>query len=57
MLGREVRLPAEIVHGTGLTPLGQEIQSYGDYVSKLREMLEKAHQVTRKHLELQEGSL
>jgi hypothetical protein len=49
MLGREVRLPAEILFGTGKLSKN-EISSYGDYVTKLRERMSNAHQVARKHL-------
>ena len=50
VLGREVRIPAEIVHGTGISPLGTEVQSYGEYVSMLRDRMAKAHTVVRKNL-------
>ena len=50
MLGREVRLPAELVFGR--TPVSDgEPQSYGEYVSMLRKRLEHAHDVARTHLE------
>ena len=50
MLGREVRLPAEIMFGSGTNHVGEEITSYGDYVDKLRERMQKAHELTRQHL-------
>lgn len=51
MLGREVRLPAEVMFGTGKTPVGDQIASYGEYVSDLRDKMAHAHDVARKHLE------
>jgi hypothetical protein len=51
MLGREVRLPSEIMFGSGKSHLGEEISSYGQYVTKIRERLQKAHDVTRTHLQ------
>ena len=50
MLGREVRLPAEIMFGKHNTD-DEEVVSYGQYVEKLRERMETAHDVARKHLE------
>jgi hypothetical protein len=49
MLGREVRLPAELMFGR--SGLNSEITSYGQYVEKLRERIEAAHDIARKHLE------
>ena len=49
MLGREVRLPAEVVFGSGY--LEGNITSYGDYVDQLRARMQHAHDVARKHLE------
>jgi hypothetical protein len=49
MLGREVRLPAEVLFGTGKLNR-DEISSYGDYVTNLRERMSTAHQVARKRL-------
>ena len=49
MLGREVRLPSEIVYGSCSVSEGK-ITAYGDYVDHLRERLEKAHRVARQHL-------
>ncbi len=48
MLGKEVRLPLEIV-----TPAKEKPQAtqYGEYVGTLRENLIHAHEITRKHLE------
>ena len=50
MLGREVRLPAEIIYGSN-TVSGAEITSYGEYVDQLRARMQKAHDVARNHLE------
>ena len=49
MLGREVRLPAELIHGSYATP-GEQITSYGDYVDRLRERLQTAHSIARKNI-------
>ena len=51
MLGCEVRLPYEVVCGTGLTPLGAEVQSYGEYLHSLKAKMCKAHKITCKHCE------
>ena len=50
MLGREVRLPVEVMYGTKTTSEG-ELDSYGEYVSQLRDRMQHAHDVARKHLE------
>ena len=50
MLGREVRLPVEIMLGS-LTSDMEPITRYGDYVESLRFKLKHAHDVCRKHLE------
>ena len=50
MLGREVRLPAEIMFGS-LTSISEPIVSYGEYVDQLRRKMQHAHYVCRKHLE------
>ena len=51
MLGREVRLPAEVAWGS-LTRNEGEIGSYGEYVALLREKMQRAHQVARRHLQV-----
>ena len=51
MLGREVRLPAEVMFGSGTTHIGEEITSYGQYVSQLRDKMHHAHIVAREHLQ------
>ena len=48
-MGREVRLPAELLFGsTG--PQQGEITSYGEYVDLLRSRMQHAHEVARKYL-------
>lgn len=49
MLGREVRLPAEVMFGSQTTKL-EEITTYGEYVEKLKERMQHAHELARKHL-------
>ena len=49
MLGREVRLPAELMYGSQSNATS-EIQSYGEYVEHLKTRIEHAHEVARKHL-------
>ena len=50
MLGREVKLPGEIVFGS-TTADGQElVTSYGSYVDQLRERMQRAHRIAREHL-------
>ncbi len=49
MLGREVRLPSELIYGSNSNFRG-EITSYGDYVDKLRSHMQDAHAIARKHL-------
>ena len=49
-MGREVRLPAELVFGSSSTPQGDDITSYGDYVDLLRSRMQHAHEVARKYL-------
>ena len=49
-MGREVRLPAELVFGSSSNSQGDEITSYGDYVDLLRSRMQHAHEVARKYL-------
>ena len=49
-MGREVRLPAELVFGSTGAYQEQEITSYGDYVDKLRSRMQHAHEIARNHL-------
>ena len=50
MLGREVRLSAELIHSSGKARMIEGPQSYGDYVQELRERMDKAHGLARKHM-------
>lgn len=49
-MGREVRLPAELVFGSANTFDGEKITSYGDYVDTLRARIQHAHEIARKHM-------
>ena len=49
MLGREVRLPVEVMLGSG-DNADAELASYGHHISKIRDCMQKAHDVTRTHL-------
>ena len=49
-IGREVRLPAELVFSSKSTCDGLDITSYGEYVDQLRQKMQYAHEVARKHL-------
>ena len=49
-MGREVRLPAELVFGSTISDQEGEITTYGDYVDVLRDRMQHAHQVARKDL-------
>ena len=49
MLGREVRLPAETMLGTGPCS-SDEVVSYGSQVSEIRNRMQLAHDIARKHL-------
>ncbi len=51
MLGREVRLPAEVMFGSGTGVAGECITTYGEYVDHLRERMQRAHEVARQHLQ------
>jgi transposase InsO family protein len=48
MMGREVRLPSELVFSRN--PNSEETTSYVDYVAALKEKMHHAHQVAREHL-------
>lgn len=50
MMGREVRLPRELVFGSHNSFDGHKITSYGDYVDILRARIQHAHEIARKHL-------
>lgn len=49
MLGKEIRLPTEIVFGS-LDNTGETISSYGSYVEFMRERMHRAHGIAQKHL-------
>lgn len=49
-MGREVRLPAELVYGSATNFNGEEMTSYGDYVDTLRARIQHAHEIARKHM-------
>ena len=50
MLGREVRIPAELRSGHVGDSEALSIKSYGEYVNWLRERLQTAHDIAREHL-------
>ena len=50
MFGREARLPIEVILGIGTTSTGEEVTSYGEYVNALKERMQVAHDLARKHL-------
>ena len=52
MLGREVRLPAEVLFGSGTTHVGQDVASYGQYVELLKKRMQHAHELARAHLKV-----
>ena len=49
MFGREARLPIEVILGIGTTSTGEEVTSYGEYVNALKERMQVAHDLARKH--------
>lgn len=49
-IGREVRLPGEVVFGSTNGYDGEEITTYGDYVDVLRARVQHAHEVARKYM-------
>ena len=49
-IGREVRLPAELVFGSTISSNGEKITSYGDYVDTLRTKIQHAHEIARNHM-------
>ena len=49
-IGREVSLPAKLVFSSKNTCDGLDITSYGEYVDQLRQKMQYAHEVARKHL-------
>ena len=49
-IGREVRLPGELVFGSNNSYNGEEITTYGDYVDILRARMQHAHEIARKYM-------
>lgn len=49
-MGREVRLPGELVFGSANTHDDEDITTYGDYVDTLRERMQHAHEMARKYM-------
>ena len=49
MLGKEVRLPAEIAFGSTAMS-GESVSSYGEYVEKLKTNMQRANEFCRKYL-------
>ena len=49
-IGREVRLPGELVFGSNNSYDGEEITTYGDYVDILRARMQHAHEIARKYM-------
>ena len=50
MFGREIRMPAELVYSS-VSGTGKDVDNYGSYVDSLRNRMQKAHEVARKHLQ------
>ena len=51
LLGREVRLPHEVVFGSTVGgDKYEQVASYGEHVVTIRNHLQKAHELARKHL-------
>ena len=50
-IGREVRLPAELVFGSAVAHRHEEITSDGECVDMLRPRLQDAHDIARRHLD------
>jgi hypothetical protein len=50
VFGREARLPAEIMFGSGAHCVGTEVASYGEYVNRLKNHMQRAHDVAREYL-------
>jgi transposase InsO family protein len=49
MLGREVRLPAQIMYSAPSN--AENFPSYSNYIEKLKERMERAHELAREHLQ------
>ena len=52
MLGREVRLPAEVMFGSCTLSDREPVASYGEYVELLCSRMQHAHDVARQHLQV-----
>ena len=50
MFGREARPLIEVILCIRATSTGEEVTSYGDYVNSLKERMQVAHDLARKHL-------
>ena len=50
-MGREVRLPAELVFGSTTPESLESVTNYGDYVDSIRTKLNRAHAIARTHLQ------
>jgi transposase InsO family protein len=49
-IGREVRLPSEVLYGSAVEAKNQNVTSYCEYVDTLKTQMQRAHYVARKHL-------
>ncbi|MEW8547871.1 MAG: DDE-type integrase/transposase/recombinase [Candidatus Thiodiazotropha sp.] len=49
-IGREIRLPGELVFGSNNSYDGEEITSYGEYVDILKCRMQHAHELARKYM-------
>ena len=50
MLGREVRLPTEIMFGLGTSHVGETVASYSEFVDHLKSRMQRAYELARSHL-------
>ena len=46
----QATIPAELIHSPGKARLVEGPESYGEYVQELRERLDRAHSLARKHM-------
>ena len=51
-MGREVRLPGELVFTSTNSYNGEEITSYGEFVDELRSRMQHAHEIARKYMSI-----
>ena len=49
MLGREVRIPSELIYG-GQSNNDKQVHSYGEYVEQLKAKMQHVHEIARKNL-------